>query len=68
MRIGCQIGVWKSDAVEAVRGMGAAGIEGIEVFTGHIAPYYGMEANARDFLASNNIKLTGAYFNNDKFI
>ena len=68
MKIGCQIGVWKGDAVEAVRGMGAAGIEGIEVFTGHIAPYYRMESDARDFLASNNIELTGAYFNNDKFI
>ena len=68
MQIGCQIGVWRSDAIDAVRGMSAAGLEGIEVFTAHIAPYYGMESDARDFLAYNRIELTGAYFNNDKLI
>ena len=68
MKIGCQIGVWGGNAVEAARGMGAAGIEGIEVFTGHIAPYYGMESDAKDFLAGNRIQLTGAYFNSQKFI
>ena len=68
MQIGCQIGVWRSDTIDAVRGMGAAGLAGIEVFTAHIAPYYGMENDARDFLAYNRIELTGAYFNNDKFI
>jgi len=68
MKIGCQIGVWGGSAEEAVRGMGAAGIEGIEVFTGHIAPYYGMENEAKEFLANNNIELTGAYFGSEKFI
>lgn len=68
MKIGCQIGVWGGSAEEAVRGMGAAGIEGIEVFTGHLAPYYGMEYDAKEFLANNNIELTGAYFGSEKFI
>ncbi len=68
MKIGCQIGVWGGNAVDAVRSMGAAGIDGIEVFTGHIAPYYGWESEAKDFLTSNRIQLTGAYFGNEKFI
>ena len=68
MKIGCQIGVWGGSAVDAARGMGAAGIAGIEVFTGHIVPYYGMEREGRDFLADNNIELSGAYFGNEKFI
>ena len=68
MKIGCQIGVWGGSAVDAVESMGAAGIEGIEVFTNHIAPYYGMEHDAKNFLAMNNIQLTGAYFGNEKFI
>ncbi|MFQ6042733.1 MAG: sugar phosphate isomerase/epimerase family protein [Candidatus Poribacteria bacterium] len=68
MKIGCQIGVWGGSAEDAVRGMGAAGIEGIEVFTNHIAPYYGVENEARYFLATHNIELTGAYFGNEKFI
>ena len=68
MRIGCQIGVWGGSVEDAIRSMGAMGIEGIEVFTGHIAPYYGMEYQAKDYLARNNIKLSGAYFGNESFI
>jgi len=68
MKIGCQIGVWKGDVVDSIRGLGAAGIEGLEVFTGHLSPYYGREFDAKGFLASNKVELTGAYFNNDKFI
>jgi inosose dehydratase len=68
MKIGCQIGVWGGNAVDAVRGMGAAGIEGIEVFVQHIKPHYGMEYRAKSFLMNNNIKLSGAYFGNDRFI
>jgi len=68
MKIGCQIGVWGGSAEDAVRGMGAAGVEGIEVFTHHLVPYYGMEVEARDFLAENDIELSGAYFGNEKFI
>jgi len=68
MKIGCQIGVWGGSVEDAVIGMGAAGIEGIEVFTNHIAPYYGMENGAKNFLARNNIQLTGAYFGSEKFI
>ena len=68
MKIGCQIGVWKSDTVDSIRGMGAAGIKGIEVFTGHLSLHYGRELDAKDFLASNNVELTGAYFNHDNFI
>lgn len=68
MKIGCQIGVWGGSAEDAVRGMGAAGVEGIEVFTHHLVPYYGMENEARNFLANNNIELSGAYFGNEKFI
>jgi len=68
MKIGCQIGVWGGSAEDAVKDMGAAGIEGIEVFTGHIAPYYGMESEVKKFLDNNNIELSGAYFGNEKFI
>jgi len=68
MKIGCQIGVWGGSAQDAVRGMSAAGVEGIEVFTHHLVPYYGMAVEARDFLAENNIELSGAYFGNEKFI
>jgi inosose dehydratase len=68
MKIGCQIGVWGGSVEDAVRGMGSAGIAGIEVFTGHLVPYFGMEKDAKDFLAQNKIELTGAYFNSDKFI
>ena len=68
MKIGCQIGVWGGSAMDAARDMGAAGIEGIEVFVQHIKPYYGMEAEARSFLADNSIELTGAYFGNENFI
>ena len=68
MKIGCQIGVWGGSAVDAVMGMSAVGIEGIEVFTSHIAPYYGMETEAKNFLAESGIELSGAYFGNEKFI
>ena len=68
MKIGCQIGVWGGNVQDAVESMGAAGIEGIEVFTNHLAPYYGMENTAKEFLAANNIQLTGAYFGSEKFI
>lgn len=68
MKIGCQIGVWGGSAVEAVKGMSVIGVEGIEVFTNHLVPYYGMESQAKGFLDDNNIKLTGAYFNSDGFI
>lgn len=68
MKIGCQIGVWKTSVEEAVKGMTAAGLEGIEVFTAHLVPYYGMESKAKKFLANNNMELSGAYFGNDKFI
>lgn len=68
MKIGCQIGVWGGNVEDAIAGMGASGIAGIEVFTGHLAPYYRMENEAKDFLARNRIELTGAYFNSDKFI
>ena len=68
MKIGCQIGVWGGSVEDAVKGMGAAGIEGIEVFTGHLTPYYGMENEAKNFLANNNIELSGAYFGSEKFI
>jgi len=68
MKIGCQIGVWGGSVEDAVKGMGSAGIAGIEVFTGHLTPYFGMEKDAKDFLAQNKVELTGAYFNNDKFI
>jgi len=68
MKIGCQIGVWGGSVEDAIRGMGYAGIAGIEVFTGHLVPYFGMERDAKDFLAQNNVEPAGAYFNNDKFI
>ncbi|HIE29419.1 TPA: hypothetical protein EYP66_19290 [Candidatus Poribacteria bacterium] len=68
MKIGCQIGVWGGSAEDAVRGMGAAGIEGIEVFTNHIVPYYGMENEVKNFLLTHKIELTGAYFGNERFI
>jgi len=68
MKIGCQIGVWGGSVEDAVKGMGSSGIAGIEVFTGHLTPYYGMEADAKDYLAQNKVELTGAYFNSDKFI
>jgi len=68
MKIGCQIGVWGGSAEDAARSMGAAGIEGIEVFTGHLAPYYGVENEVKRFLAHNNIELSGAYFGSEKFI
>jgi len=68
MKVGCQIGVWGGNVEDAVNGMGSAGIAGIEVFTGHLVPYYGMENEAKDFLVGNKVELTGAYFNNDKFI
>ena len=68
MKVGCQIGVWGGNVEDAITGMGSAGIAGIEVFTGHLVPYYGIESEARDFLAENKMELTGAYFNNDKFI
>ena len=70
MKIGCQIGAWKGygGVVEAVRAMGAAGVEGIEVFVHHLKPYYGMESQAKEFLAENNIELAGAYFGHNEFI
>jgi len=68
MKIGCQIGVWGGSAEGAARGMASAGIEGIEVFTSHLEPYYGMESAAREFLAGNGIELSGAYFGSDGFI
>jgi len=68
MKVGCQIGVWGGSVEDAVAGMGSAGIVGIEVFTGHLVPYYGMEEEAKKYLAQNKVELTGAYFNNDKFI
>jgi len=68
MKIGCQIGVWGGSPDNAAKEMSVIGVSGIEVFTGHLVPYYGMEKEVRDFLAENNIELSGAYFNNDKFI
>ncbi len=68
MKIGCQIGVWGGSVEDSIIGMSAAGIEGIEVFTGHLVPHYGMEYEAKDYLATNNIEPTGAYFGNEKFI
>lgn len=68
MKIGCQIGVWGGSVTDAIKGMGEAGIDGIEVFVAHISPYYGMESIANDFFLSNKIELTGAYFGNEKFI
>jgi inosose dehydratase len=68
MKVGCQIGVWGGNVEDAIIGMGSSGIAGIEVFTGHLVPYYGMESEAKDFLAENKVELTGAYFNSDKFI
>ena len=68
MKVGCQIGVWGGSVEDSIAGMSAAGIAGIEVFTNHLVPYYGMENEAKNFLAQKKIELTGAYFNNDKFI
>lgn len=67
MKIGCQIGVWGGNPEDAVTGMSAIGMEGIEVFTNHLVPYYGMEKEAKDYLAENRIALSGAYFGNEKF-
>lgn len=68
MKIGCQIGVWGGSVEDAIRGMGAVGIDGIEVFTNHLKPYYGMEKEAQKFFEDNNIELSGAYFGHEKFI
>ncbi|MBD3183813.1 TIM barrel protein [Candidatus Poribacteria bacterium] len=68
MKIGCQIGVWGGSPEQTTKEMGSAGIEGIEVFTVHLNQYFGQEKGVRKFLEDNNIELTGAYFNNDKFI
>ncbi|MEK7400346.1 MAG: sugar phosphate isomerase/epimerase [Candidatus Poribacteria bacterium] len=68
MKVGCQIGVWGGNVEDAITGMSSADIAGIEVFTGHLIPHYGMENEAKDFLAENKVELTGAYFNSDKFI
>lgn len=68
MKIGCQIGVWGGNPEEAARGMSAIGIEGIEIFTNHLDPYYGLENKVKDFLNERRIALTGAYFNSEKFI
>jgi len=68
MKIGCQIGVWGGGVEDAVKEMSELGIDGIEVFTGHLVPYYGMEDEAKKFLGKYNFELSGAYFGNEKFI
>lgn len=69
MRIGGQIGPWKTDDVEAaIQGMGKAGLEGIETFTTHLEPHYDDPAGFSRPLKDAAIELSGAYFNSTGFV
>lgn len=69
MRIGCQIGMWRSDDTESViAAMGNVGVDGIETFTTHLKPYYDQPRKFKTLLKAGRLRLSGAYFNSDGFV
>lgn len=69
MRIGGQIGVWHIEKTEdAIRAMGEAGLDGIEVFIDHLVPYHADPAALSQALTDAGIELSGAYFHTNRFV
>ena len=70
MRIGCQIGMWKTEQTfeEKVAAIGAAGASGVEVFVEHVRPYADEPDKLKALLEGAGLALTGAYFNSGEFL
>lgn len=69
MRIGGQIGVWHIEKTEdAVRAMGEAGLDGIEVFIDHLVPYHDDPAALSRALTDAGLAMSGAYFHTNRFV
>jgi len=69
MRIGCQIGMWRTGDVEAaISAIGAAGAQGIETFAAQLKTYHEDPAKLQALLDAANLRLSGAYFNSSEFV
>ena len=69
MRIGCQVGMWRGCGLEeAVRGIGAAGVQGVETFATQLQPYHDEPGRFRALLEEAGLRLSGAYFNSTDFV
>ena len=69
MRIGCQVGTWRANDLEAaIAGIGEAGVQGVETFATQLAPYHGEPERFQALLEAAQLRLSGAYFNSKDFV